>query len=340
MLETLTRVVFMLTSMRVRMFGMHSGQELSLQDDAELQACVQTHKPHHLTVCESQRLLCLYSGKDSKMFAFALAHAHDGKKDLHPYSMSMQDTAMLQLASDLEPDMFWLDEVKLQHVAVATVLNASISLQPREDMSELFRDMLWEVIEEVLRECDEVQRDIMRTGYIQDALGANEGLGYISPTSWPPSRVSVWERRRQERTQAEAQETEETERAMELLHNLLAEQVYHMLEEALQELTEEQQSPHVMKQEMIEALVEAIADASTVHISEAQAGPSQVEVGEGEGWGVEAEVDVVIADIVAYIIAAAHEESAAKEEGANAKALSSGERVDDLPPPIAPAQVC
>eukprot|EP00981_Chlorochromonas_danica_P008783 scaffold2312_cov165-Ochromonas_danica.AAC.23 len=196
MLETLTRVAFILTNQRVVAFGLLTGVQIPF-GSAELDAFVKQHKPQQIRLCSAQRLLILISGRDNKIYVFQLRHSLDGKNIISNYFSSQQnDLEIVRDKVSAELKTCWTrSSVDLRKLAIPTVLKYELS-EPLENPFEIVRTLLDEMVDEVTLEIKERLDDQNQASYLIDVFGKDGSLGYIPPVTWPPVRASVWERKR------------------------------------------------------------------------------------------------------------------------------------------------
>lgn len=273
MLETMTRAVFLLTNRKLMAFSLHTGHEMQF-NSADIQSFIRAHKPRHLVVCNSQRMLFLFSGKDTKIYPFALKHNADGKQGSQVVAATDPMHAILSnILRDTMPDLLdsspWQrSDAELRDVAVSTILDHSMAQETGEDAESLVRSLLEDIIEEAIIEGSEAFQDKLRAGYISDMFGSSSNLGHIPPTSWPPTRVSVWERRRLERNVAEAKEDAEMSIATELLHGVVAVEVRDIVDDIFDDLMLEKQAVEEILQQLLSDVTDTMVTES---ISAAQA---------------------------------------------------------------------
>lgn len=196
MLETLTRVAFILTNQRIVVFGLFTGTQIPFRS-AELDAFVKQHKPQQIHLCSAQRLLTLISGRDNKIYAFQLRHSLDGKNITSTYFSSQQnDLEVVREKVFAELKTSWTRSLTdLRKLAVPTILKYELS-EPAENPFEIVRTLLDEMMDEVTLEMKERLDGQNQASYLIDVFGEGGSLGYIPPVTWPPVRASVWERKK------------------------------------------------------------------------------------------------------------------------------------------------
>eukprot|EP01031_Cornospumella_fuschlensis_P026951 gene26951-32563_t len=223
MLETLTRVVYVLTTTELRLYGASTGREIAYQN-ASINSFIKGQKPSGMTVCESGRMIYFVCA-GHKVCAFRVIHKFDysvrevmvkvdnKEERLHEALQSICKSSLLVTSPR---------QSLSQSLAQPTILfYTEKPLHKTKETSIVVSDILEDIISDVLVECDERHKDLKREEYIKDLFTLP--LGYVEPTTWPVQRISVWERKKRARELLEAQEKAELELALFVYENLLDE---------------------------------------------------------------------------------------------------------------------
>jgi hypothetical protein len=192
-LETQTRVAFVLTRHAVRVFSLHTGREI-ITNTVPFVWDLASFAPTMLGLCASQRVLTLAAVDDARVAVYLLQHSEDGSTDKTEDQESREQALRRKLvarvrdtSNPLNVDTHALPTaVPLHEHAVRTVLNLVIPAAPLHQAAVTdVQDIVDTVIEHVFRCIDLVHARERKAGFIKELFDGN--MGYIAPTSWPPS---------------------------------------------------------------------------------------------------------------------------------------------------------
>ncbi|RYH13308.1 hypothetical protein EON65_35960, partial [archaeon] len=223
MLETLTRVIYVLTTTELRMYGAYTGKEIMYQD-ANINLFIKGNKPSSVTVCESGRMIYFVCA-GNKVFAFRVIHKFDYGVRNVMIKVDIKEDKLHQALQGICKSTLHKSSPRqslLQSLAQPSILfYTEKHLHHTKEASIIATDILEDIISDVLVECDERHRDLKREEYIKDLFTLP--LGYVEPTTWPAQRISVWERKKRARELLEAQEKGEQALALYVYENILEE---------------------------------------------------------------------------------------------------------------------
>jgi hypothetical protein len=191
--ETQTRVVFVLTRHAVRVFSLRTGREI-ITNTVPFVWDLASFTPTMLGLCASQRVLTLAAVDDARVAVYHQQHTDDRSTDKTEDQEGREQALRRKLVAHVRDTSYPLHvdthalhtAVPLHEHAVRTVLNLVIPAAPLHQAAVTdVQDIVDVLIEHVDRCIDLVHARERKAGFIKELFDGN--LGYIAPTSWPPS---------------------------------------------------------------------------------------------------------------------------------------------------------